>query len=107
MSDLRLVYITAPSLEEATAIGRLLVTERLAACANLLPGMRSIYHWQGAVEEADEVVLIAKTRSALVPPLIARVKHAHSYDVPCIVSLPIEDGDPDYLRWLAEETTQP
>ncbi len=104
MSDLRLVYITAGSIDEAETIGRALVTERLAACANILPGMRTIYHWKGAVEATEEVVLIAKTRASLVPRLIARVKQAHSYDVPCVVSLPILDGNPDYLRWLAEET---
>ena len=104
MSDLRLVYITAGSVEEATAIGRALVEERLAACANILPGLRSIYRWQGAIETADEVVLIAKTRAALVTGLVARVRELHSYDVPCAISLPILDGNPDYLQWLAEET---
>ncbi|WP_119419471.1 divalent-cation tolerance protein CutA [Desertibaculum subflavum] len=103
MSDLRLVYITAGSVDEAEKIGRVLVEARLAACVNILPGMRSIYRWQGAVEMAEEAVLIAKTRAPLVPPLVARVKELHSYDVPCAVSLPILDGNPDYLRWLAEE----
>ena len=107
MSDLRLVYITAASTDEGATIGRALVEERLAACVNILPGMRSIYRWQGAVETADEVVLIAKTRAALVPALIARTREMHSYDVPCVVSLPILDGNPDYLRWLAEEAPAP
>lgn len=106
MSDLRLVYITAGSVEEAAKIGRALVEERLAACVNILPGMRSIYHWQGAIETAEEAVLIAKTRAPLVTPLVARVKELHSYDMPCAVSLPILDGNPDYLRWLTEETAR-
>lgn len=104
MSDLRLVYITAGSVEEATRIGRALVEARLAACVNILPGMRSIYRWQGAIETAEEAVLIAKTRAPLVTPLVARVQELHSYDMPCAVSLPILDGSPAYLRWLAEET---
>lgn len=107
MSDLRLVYVTAASVDEATKIGRALVEERLAACVNILPGMRSIYRWQGAVETADEVVLIAKTRAALVQALVARMREMHSYDVPCAVSLPILDGNPDYLQWLGEETARP
>mgnify|MGYP003579775346 CR=1 FL=1 len=107
MSDLRFVYITASSVDEAAMIGRALVEERLAACVNILPGMRSIYRWQGAIESADEVVLIAKSRSALVTALVARVRQLHSYDVPCVVSLPILDGNPDYLQWLAEETAAP
>ena len=107
MSDLRLVYITAGSAEEAATIGRALVEEKLAACVNILPGMRSIYRWQGAIETADEVVLIAKTRAPLVTVLVARVRQLHSYDVPCAVSLPILDGNPDYLQWLAEETVRP
>lgn len=105
MSDLRLVYITTASAEEAATIGRALVEARLAACVNILPGMRSIYHWQGAVETADEAVLIAKTRAPLVAGLVARVKAMHSYEVPCAISLPILDGNPDYLRWLGEETS--
>jgi len=107
MSDLRLVYITAASTDEGATIGRALVEERLAACVNILPGMRSIYRWQGVVQTADEVVLIAKTRAPLVTGLVARVKQLHSYDVPCAVSLPILDGNPDYLRWLAEEAPAP
>lgn len=107
MSNLRLVYITTSSVGEAEKIGRALVEERLAACVNILPGMRSIYHWQGAIETADEAVLIAKTRAPLVGGLVARLKELHSYSVPCAISLPVLDGNPDYLRWLAEETAQP
>lgn len=98
------VYITAASPEQAEAIGRALVTERLAACANILPGMRSIYQWQGAVETAEETVLIAKTRQSLAEALTARVKALHTYDVPCVVTLPITGGHPDFLRWIEDET---
>jgi len=100
------IYITAASPEEAHRIGRALVEARLAACANILPGMRSIYRWQGAIEEAQETVLIAKTRQELVEPLTARVKALHSYTVPCVVALPILGGNPDFLRWIEDETAQ-
>ena len=106
MSDLRLVYITAGSAEEAATIGRALVEERLAACVNILPGMRSIYRWQGAIESADEAVLIAKTRSALVTALVARVRQLHSYDVPCAVVYDMTDGLPAYLDWIDVSTSQ-
>ena len=100
-------YITAGSREEALAIGRALVEERLAACANILDGMTSIYHWRGAIEEAKEAVLIVKTRAALVEPLTERVRALHSYDCPCVVALPITDGNPAYLAWIEAETRQP
>jgi periplasmic divalent cation tolerance protein len=102
--DLVFAYITAASPEEATRIGRTLVEERLAACVNILPGMTSIYRWQGAVETAAETVLIAKTRAGLFERLAARVKELHSYDVPCVVELRVGRGNPDYLGWLAAET---
>jgi len=98
------VYITAGSLDEAKTIGRTLVEENLAACANVLPSMTSVYRWQGAVEEAEEVVLIAKTRDTLVTPLSERVAALHSYDCPCVVAMPIVDGHPDYLDWIEAET---
>lgn len=100
-------YITAGSREEALAIGRALVEERLAACANILDGMTSIYHWRGAIEEAREAVLIVKTRAALVGPLIERVRALHSYECPCVVALPITDGNPAYLAWIEAETRHP
>ena len=99
-----MVYITAASPDEAETIGRALVTERLAACANILPGMRSIYRWKGAVETAAETVLIAKTRLDLADALTARVKELHSYDVPCVVVLPIAAGLPEFLHWIDDET---
>jgi len=97
-------YVTAGSREEALAIGRTVVEERLAACANVLDGMSSIYWWQGALEEASEAVLILKTRAELLERLVARVRELHSYDCPCVVALPIDAGNPAYLEWIARET---
>jgi periplasmic divalent cation tolerance protein len=99
-----LIYVTAADFDEACQIGATLVDERLVACANILPGMRSIYWWGGAVQEADEVVLTAKTRDDLVPAVIERVKDLHSYECPCVVALPLVDGNADFLSWVAAET---
>ena len=101
------VYITVGSRDEAVRIGRALVDERLAACANLIGGMRSIYRWQGKIEEAEEVVVIAKTRDDLLDSLTERVRALHSYDCPCVVGLPVAGGFPDYLDWIASETLAP
>jgi periplasmic divalent cation tolerance protein len=98
------LYMTASSLDEARRIGRALVEARLVACVNMIDGMTSIYWWQGAVEEAAEVVVIAKTRRDLVDRAVATVKSLHSYSVPCVVALPIEAGNPAYLDWIAAET---
>lgn len=95
-----MVYITTSSLDEAKFIGRTLVKERLAACVNIFP-ITSIYHWDG-MQEAEEVVLLAKTTTENVKRIEQRVKELHSYDVPCIVSLVI-DGSEDYLTWIKRE----
>jgi periplasmic divalent cation tolerance protein len=99
-----MIYITVGSAGEARALGRTLVHERLAASANIIEGATSFFWWQGELQEASEALLVAKTKSALVPRVIARVKALHSYDCPCVLSLPVEDGNPDYLDWVAEET---
>ncbi len=99
-----MIYVTASSNDEAAQIGRTLVTEKLAACANILGPMKSIYRWQGVVEEAQEVVLIFKTRRALADAALARIKALHSYDVPCAVVYDISAGLPDYLSWINRET---
>jgi periplasmic divalent cation tolerance protein len=99
-----IVYATASDPEEAQRIGRAVVTERLAACANVIAGMRSVYWWQGEVQEAAEAVLILKTTTERMPALIARVRALHSYDCPCIEAWPVADGNPDFLAWVARET---
>jgi periplasmic divalent cation tolerance protein len=99
-----LVYITAPDAAAAKRIGRSVVEERLAACANVIDGMSSIYWWQGKVEEASEAVLILKTTVARAEELIARVKTLHSYECPAIVALPIARGSAEYLDWIGGET---
>ena len=99
-----LIYITAADAEEVKALGRALVEARLAACANVLPGMVPIFWWEGEVQEGSEVALIAKTRTDLVEQVIELVKERHSYDCPCVVALPIEAGNPAFLDWIAEET---
>jgi periplasmic divalent cation tolerance protein len=99
-----MVYMTARSEKEARKIGEAVVGERLAACVNIIPGMQSLYWWNGRVQDDSEVVVIAKTRPDLVDALIDKVKSLHSYDVPCIVTLPILSGNPAYLKWVADET---
>ena len=103
--DFHLIYMTASSRDEARKIGRALVEERLAACANVIDGMESIYWWQGKLTEDREAVLIAKTRAELLPALTERVKALHSYSTPCVVALPILAGNAGYLAWLAAETS--
>ncbi len=97
-------YITVASKEEAERIARTLVEERLAASANLIEGMRSVYRWRGAIEQAAEIIVIAKTRGDLLQPLTERVRALHSYECPCVVGLPVLGGNPDYLEWIASET---
>jgi periplasmic divalent cation tolerance protein len=98
------VYVTAASRDEALRIGRAVVEERLAACANVLDGMTSIFHWNGAVQEEREAVLILKSRSDLADALTGRVRELHSYDCPCVAVLPITAGSPAYLDWITRET---
>ncbi len=100
------VYTTYPSVVEAERIGRTLVERRLCACVNILPGMVSLYWWQGAIERSDEAVMIIKTRAALAEAVRAAVKEMHSYTTPAILVLPIETVDPDYHAWIVAETEQ-
>jgi periplasmic divalent cation tolerance protein len=102
----RLVYVTVATRDEALTIGRALVAARLAASVNVLGGARSVYWWQGGIEESDEAVLVAKTRGELVDLLITRVKALHGYTCPAIVVLPILAGNPDYLAWIDAETKE-
>ncbi len=99
-----LLYTTWPSIVEAERAGRALVERRLAACVNILPGMISHYWWQGKIERAEEVVMMVKTRASLSAAAGAAVKEMHSYTTPAIMVLPVENLDPDYHRWIVEET---
>jgi periplasmic divalent cation tolerance protein len=99
------VYITVGSVGEAERIGRELVSHRLAACVNLIENMRAMYWWEGEIQEDTEVVLIAKTKETLVPDLVDKVKSMHSDDCPCVLSLPISDGNKAFLDWISAETT--
>ena len=99
-----LVYITSGSLEEAKKIGQILVEQNMVACVNLLENMTSIYKWEDKLDEDLEVVIIGKTRKSLMPKLIETVNSLHSYDCPCILELPIQGGNPDFLNWIKSET---
>jgi len=98
------VLVTTADAEEGARLGRTLVEERLAACANLVGPIRSIYRWQGAVEEAGEHLVLLKARAADVAALETRVRALHSYEVPEVVALPIVAGSAPYLAWLADST---
>jgi len=99
-----IVLMTAGSAAEGEAIAGALVQEQLAACVNVVGPIRSVYRWQGAVERAEEHLLIAKTRADLFAALSARVHELHSYDTPEVIALPLEAGAEGYLAWLAEST---
>jgi len=101
----QMIYVTAPNRVEALTIAKAVVGERLAACANILEGVSSVYWWEGALQEDVECVLILKTRRDLVAKLTTRIKALHSYDCPCVVALKIEDGNLDYLNWIISKTS--
>jgi periplasmic divalent cation tolerance protein len=103
-SSARIVLITAPDLEVGARLGRALVEERLAACVNLVPGVRSIYRWQDAVQEDAEVLLVVKTQRERCGALAARVQALHPYELPEVVVLPIEAGLDRYLAWILSES---
>lgn len=106
MLDFLSIHITVPSKTEAEKIARTLLDEKLAACVNIVPSVRSIYRWEGRVEAANEVLMIAKTRAELFRPLEERVKALHSAVCPCILALPIVAGHQPYLDWLMQETAK-
>ena len=101
--EVRFVYITAASREEASAIGRVLVEERLAACVNIISPMQSIYRWQGRIQEDSEVVMIAKTTVQRMGRLVSKVREHHSYECPCIVAWEVAEGHAPFLEWVAQE----
>ena len=103
MTDKIIVLSTCASSEEAEKIARQLLEKRLAACVNILAGARSLYRWQGAMEEAAECLLLVKSRQGLWEDLRAEIQRLHSYEVPEILLLAIDDGSPAYLNWLAAE----
>lgn len=103
-SEIVAVYVVFGSHAEAEQIGRDMVERRLAACVNILGACRSIYRWQGRVEEADEVAAIFKTSQAKLAPLMVAIHLDHSYDVPAIVTLPIATTHREYLAWVLAET---
>ncbi len=102
MCDYYVVYVTCRSRDEACRIGRTVVEKRLAACANLVPEITSIYRWEGAVQEEKECLMILKTTGSAIEGLKIEVLLQHSYEVPEFVVVPIESGSPDYLQWLTD-----
>ncbi len=100
------VFITAGTKQEADNIARLLVEQRKAACASILPKVHSLFWWHGKLDSAQETLLIVKTRTSLLPQVIDVVEKAHSYDVPEIIALPIIGGNDRYLRWILDETDE-
>lgn len=100
MSPYAVVFVTVSSAREADKLSRALVKEKLAACVNAVPGLRSTYRWKGKVETASERLLIMKTRTSKVPRLIQRVRALHSYSVPEVLALPVRAGNKEYLRWI-------
>jgi periplasmic divalent cation tolerance protein len=105
MSDYSVVFMTASSHEEAENIAENLVSHKLAACVNILPNMKSFYWWDDKVCKDDELLLVAKIKTSLFKDLEKAVKKLHSYDVPEIILLPIENGSNAYLQWLEKVTT--
>ncbi len=101
---MRLIYITTSGKEEAKKIGAELVANKLCACVNIIDGMESMYWWKGKVETDKECILIAKTAKHNVEELTEKVKEIHSYEVPCVISIPFSDneGNSDYLNWLKD-----
>jgi len=104
MTEALVVFVTTPTAERAAELARALVEERLAACGNVVPGLRSIYRWEGKVHDEGEALLVLKTTRARFEALRERVLALHPYQVPEVIALPIEAGSAPYLAWIAAET---
>ena len=104
MKQTRLILTNVPAGEVAAAIANALVNEHLAACVNILPGISSVYRWQGKLENSAEELLLIKTKAALVPTVFERVKAMHPYDVPELIEIIPESVENSYLQWLLKET---
>ena len=100
------VVVTAADADWLAGFTRTLVEERLAACGHLVPAVRSVYRWEGAVHDEGEARVGLHTRRSLVPAIVARTAELHPYDVPCVIALPLTGGNPAYLEWLAAETRE-
>ena len=96
------IFITAKDKLEAKAISDRLLQDKLIACANIIDGVQSVFWWQQKIDEAQEVLLVLKSRRDFFEKIVRTVKSLHSYEVPEIIALPIVDGNPDYLRWIDE-----
>ncbi|MDJ0743619.1 MAG: divalent-cation tolerance protein CutA [Xenococcaceae cyanobacterium MO_167.B27] len=103
-ADCLWVYCTTDSMEEAPRISKILVEAKLAACVNLIPEIYSIYQWQGKIEESQEIALIAKTTTHCLESLKRTIIEHHSYECPCIVALPMIDGNQEFLQWIRSQT---
>jgi periplasmic divalent cation tolerance protein len=106
MAEALEVHVTMPNADTARAIGRTLVTERLAACVNVVPGVVSIYSWKGALHEDDEVLCLIKTSPGRFEQLRARVVELHPYDLPEVMAFAVDEGSRDYLDWVRATTTE-
>lgn len=102
--DVLLVYITAASREKAVNLARALVERRLAACANILGDITSLYWWKGEVSQEAEVAVIVKTVAGKLTELVSAVKELHDYEVPAVVAVPVVGGNPEFLQWVVRET---
>lgn len=100
------VTITGPDAEQLAALTRLLVQQRLAACGNVIPTVRSIYRWQGAIQDDSEALVLLHTRQSLVAAIVEYVDRDHPYDTPQVVALPVVDAHPGYRRWVLDETAE-
>ena len=98
------VVITGPSQEWVAAFTRQLVDDRLAACGHIIPGIKSIYRWEGSVHDETEARVALHTRRSLVSAIVDRADRDHPYDVPCVIALPVVDGNPAYVDWVLSET---
>lgn len=102
-SKIVLLYVTTPSKEEAVQLSQALLKKKLIACANILPQMTSLYHWQGQMETSQECVLLLKTKESYSSKIEVYLREHHSYETPCVLEIPVQRVSPGYLSWLCQE----
>ncbi len=102
--NFKIFYITFPSKEEAVQVAKILLEEKLIACANIIGPIISLFAWEEKINEDQEFIMIAKTKASLEQKTIDRVKELHSYDIPCIISCDISNGNPSFLDWISNVT---